>query len=349
MIRINFSNEEIEKLRRGRFEHVDKQVRFKMETLYLKSQQLPHDLICRIMCISKTTLVKYLDEYLNGGIENLHGKNIHSVQSELEKYKDEIEKEFRKNPPPTINEACDRIEKLTGIKRKTTQIRRFLKSIGMRILKVGMIPAKADPDEQKIFKQDKLDPVLEEAKSGRINVFFVDASHFVHGAFLGFVWCFERVFVKAPSGRKRFNVLGALNAVTHQLITVTNDSYINALSVCELLRTIARQVTNCMPITLVLDNARYQKCGIVTEVAESLNIELLYLPSYSPNLNLIERFWKFVKKECLYSKYYEKFAQFRKAIENCISSDFISDKYETLKNLLTLNFQTFEKVQFQAA
>ncbi len=74
----------------------------------------------------------------------------------------------------------------------------------------------------------KLEPRLEKAKSGQRAVFFVDAAHFVLGAYLGFLWCFERLFVKSGAGRQRFNVLGALNAVTHELITVTNDSYINA-------------------------------------------------------------------------------------------------------------------------
>ena len=86
------------------------------------------------------------------------------------------------------------------------------------------------------------------------------------GAFLGFVRCFERLFVRAPSGRKRFNVLAALNAITHEVITVTNDSYINALSVCELLKKLA-DLNLDIPITLVLDNARYQKCQLVQNLA----------------------------------------------------------------------------------
>ncbi len=94
---------------------------------------------------------------------------------------------------------------------------------------------------------------------------------------------------------------------------VTNDTYITADSVCELLRRIAK-LNLGMPITLVLDNARYQKCNIVTALALQLNIELLYLPAYSPNLNLIERLWKFVKKKVLYSKYYPNFSEFRNAI-----------------------------------
>ena len=163
------------------------------------------------------------------------------------------------------------------------------------------------------------------------------------GAFLGFVWCFERVFVRAPSGRKRFNVLAALNAITHEIITVTNDSYINALSVCELLRKLAA-LNLSIPITLVLDNARYQKCQIVQDLAKSLDIELLYLPSYSPNLNLIERLWKFVKKQCLYSKYYENFTLFQEAISTCVENAHITNKKE-LDSLLTLRFQSFKKTQ----
>ncbi|MFM6517755.1 MAG: transposase, partial [Microcystis panniformis] len=118
---------------------------------------------------------------------------------------------------------------------------------------------------------------------GKRAVFFVDAAHFVMGAFLGFVWCFERLFVKSPSGRKRFNVLGALNSITHEVILVTYDTYITATQVCELIEKIAA-LGLIIPITLVLDNARYQKCKIVEELALSLSIELLYLPSYSPNL-----------------------------------------------------------------
>jgi transposase len=212
-------------------------------------------------------------------------------------------------PPASVKEAMAKIEELTGIQRTENRVREFLKSIGMNPRKVGTIPAKADPDEQERFLQEELEPRLDEAKSGQRVVYFVDAAHFVLAPFLGILWCFTRLFIKAPSGRKRFNVLGALNAVTHELTTVTNDTYINAQSFCDLLWCIAR-LNIGVPVTLVLDNVRYQKCKIVWELAESLNIELLYLPPYSPNLNLIERLWKFVKKQCLYSKYYSEFKDF---------------------------------------
>ena len=144
---------------------------------------------------------------------------------------------------------------------------------------------------------DELEPVLREARAASATSYFVDASHFVFGSFLGYVWCFVRLCIRAASGRKRYNVLGAVHAVSHRLIRVANHSYINASSVCDLLRAVA-QASVGRPITLVLDNARYQKCAPGPGLARSLKIHLLFLPSYSPNLNLIERVWKFVKKEC---------------------------------------------------
>ena len=123
----------------------------------------------------------------------------------------------------------------------------------------------------------------------------MDAAHFVFGTFLCCLWSFARIFVRAASGRQRFNVLGAWNAVTRQLVAVTNTTVVNTETMCELLRKIAAMGLTG-PITLVLDNARYQRNAVVQALAKQLGITLMYLPSYSPNLNLIERLWKFIKR-----------------------------------------------------
>lgn len=207
-----------------------------------------------------------------------------------------------------------------------------------------MIPAKADPDKQTAYLAQEIEPRLAEAQAGKRAVFFVDAAHFVLAPFLGFLWSVTRLFMPAPSGRQRFNVLGALNAITHELITVSNDTYITAETVCALLQKLAA-LNLGMPITLFLDNVRYQQCALVTSTAASLHIELCFLPAYSPNLNLIERLWKFVKKQCLYSKYYADFVTFKNAIATCLSETDTKHK-SALDSLLTLNFQTFKKAQF---
>lgn len=207
-----------------------------------------------------------------------------------------------------------------------------------------MAPAKADPQAQKEFLEQEIRPRLDEAQAGKRAVFFVDAAHFVLAPFLGFLWSVVRVFIQAPSGRQRFNVLGALNAITHELATITNDTYITAESVCALLEKIAKLYVG-IPISIFLDNARYQRCALVIEKAKSLKIELCFLPPYSPNLNLIERLWKFVKKKCLYSTYYEKFPAFKAAISKCLEETTTTHKSD-LDSLLTLRFQLFQKAQF---
>lgn len=168
---------------------------------------------------------------------------------------------------------------------------------------------------------------------------FVDAAHFLYGPVLGFVWCLTRLFVAAPAGRKRYNVLAALDAISHRLIRVTNATTVGADAVCELLRAVAGAGLG-RPITMVLDNARYQHTAAVKALAGALGIELLYLPSYSPNLNLIERVWKFVKKEVLASRYLESFGAFTAAIDECL--DHLKTRHkDQMRSLLTLNFQTF--------
>lgn len=206
-----------------------------------------------------------------------------------------------------------------------------------------MIPAKADPEVQAASLQQELEPRLAAAQAGQRAVFFVDAAHFVLAPFLGYLWSLTRLFIQAPSGRQRFNVLAALNAVTHELVTVTNETYITAQTVCTLLERLAA-LNLSLPISVFLDNARYQKCALVRETAARLHIELCFLPAYSPNLNLIERLWKFVKKQCLYSHYYADFASFKAAIVQTLSETDTRHK-SALDSLLTLRFQVFRKPQ----
>ena len=148
------------------------------------------------------------------------------------------------------------------------------------------------------FLESELLPRLEEAGRGERRVFFVDAAHFVPGSFLGMIWSFARIFVPSGAGRQRYNILGAVETRDHDLVTVRNTGSVNSDTVCELLAKIDENHPG-EEITLVMDNARYQRNKKVFAAAADFGIDLLFLPAYSPNLNLIERVWKLVKAKCL--------------------------------------------------
>ena len=347
MTQIIFSFEEVEALAQGRFTHPHPFVRCKMEAVLLKTANLPHQMICQLCGICGNTLRSYLAEYQEGGLEKLQELRYYRPVSQLEEHRELVQAELALHPVATIKQARSRIFELTGLKRGLTQVRGWLRRCGLKRRKVGMVPAKADPKKQAAYLVEKLQPRLQEAQTGQRLVFFVDAAHFVLQPFLGFLWCVKRVFIKAPSGRQRLNVLGALEVVSHRLIMVSNETYITAASVCELLGLIAAEAAG-RPVTIFLDNARYQHCALVESFARQLNLELEFLPSYSPNLNLIERLWKFVKKQCLYSEYYADFAAFKTAILQCLTQTHQRHKAE-LDTLLTLKFQKFEEAQSMPA
>jgi transposase len=192
-----------------------------------------------------------------------------------------------------------------------------------------------------------LRPRLDAAVAGRGHVLFVDAAHCVYGTYLCCLWSILRVFVRAASGRQRFNVLGAWDAVTRAFVSVTNTTVVNTDTMCELLRKIAA-VGLAGSVTVVLDNARYQRNEVVQALAAELSIALLYLPSYSPNLNLIERLWRFLKRKSVYGKYHPNFAAFKGAIEDTLSQ--LTTTYaDPLASLMTLQFQEFDDVSLLAA
>jgi len=185
---------------------------------------------------------------------------------------------------------------------------------------------------------------MQKAKKGSIELLFVDASHFVMGCdYLGYIYGKVRKFVRTFSGRKRYNVLGALNYVSKKLITVTNDAYITATEVCELIRKVSSEYVG-KPIYLVLDNARYQKCESVQALAAELCVSLVYIPPYSPNLNLIERLWKHVKGR-LRTKHYNDFGEFKNKIDSITECTGTSDK-EIIDSLIGDKVQLFDTKVF---
>lgn len=308
-------------------------------TALLLRENIEPATISVIVGVSKRQIYNYRNIYETEGVATLTVDARYRPVSELEPYKDIIKADITAHPVATASEACERIRCITGIKRSPTQVRTFMRRLGFKPLKTAAIPAKADPCAQDEFLKTKLEPRIQQASEGKRTLLFMDAAHFVWQLYVGVLWCIKRIFIPAASGRTRVNVLGAYDPIKNHLIKIVNRSYITSSEVIQLLEHI-RAVYVKQAITIVLDNAKYQRCNAVKEKASALHIELLFLPTYSPNLNLIERLWRFVKKECLYSKYYKTADDFEEAIGNCLCGINTVKKHK-MKTLMSLKFQQF--------
>lgn len=169
---------------------------------------------------------------------------------------------------------------------------------------------------------------------------FLDPMHQIHNNENDYAWQPKGLDgtkqVLANTGRKRLNIIGAINPVSLQPTILLTEDNCSAEVIEAFLEEIKKQYTNAKAICIILDNARYQRSNLVQTTAKFFNIDLLFLPPYSPNLNLIERLWRYFKKEVMKNKYYADYSTF----ENAVETFFIQfeSKKEALKTLLNFKF-----------
>ena len=350
MIDLELTKAQLDELHKEATENPSVRARKKCWVVYLKGYGYAHGAIADLVRVDADTVTKYARKYRDGGLPGLLAEDYRQPGGRLDGSAKRLRDHFEKQPPHTVSQAIEVIERETGVRLKPSAGRAFLRKLGLRFRRCGLVPGKAKDDEKQIqaqqaFHDDQLQPRLEEAKQWQRTVLFVDAAHFVMGAFLGMLWCFVRQLLPSSSGRQRYNVLGAYDPIRHEAVTLTNDTVVNQSTFCALLDKIAScHADTGLPLTLVMDNARYQKCQSVFDKAAALGIELLYLPAYSPNLNLIERLWRFVKKQVLYSTHYDKFATFKESIDACLGD--LGTRFKSkMQTLMTLKFQLYSKTE----
>ena len=178
------------------------------------------------------------------------------------------------------------------------------------------------------------------ALTRRGKVYFLDAAHLLHAAIpsQGWIKRGKTIQLKTNSGRNRLNILGAYSPDERDLISLSGRESCDGERVAQLLQKI-RAANPGKRLLIVLDNAPYNHAEPVVEAAKRLRIELLYLPTYSPNLNLIERFWKFLKRKVARNRYYTTFAEFRTAVQKVLNN--IAAYSDELASLMTERFQLF--------
>ena len=154
MLKIKISEEDLQIMRKARYNEFHPRVAQKMDVVYLKGLGLKNELVSEITGVCGNTLREYLKQYDEGGVARLREVRFYRPSSELREYSGTIEKYFTEHPPRSIGEAAVKIKELTGIERNETQVIKFMKSLNFKFMKVGSVPAKALTEEKKKSKEN---------------------------------------------------------------------------------------------------------------------------------------------------------------------------------------------------
>lgn len=294
--------------------------------------------VSSILMLDEDTLRGYLEKYSEGGLpgllENNHKGGFCRLSSEqLSVLHDELSSKIYL----TTSSIISYVAKKFSVTYSVTGMRDLLHRIGYEYKKPKLVPGNPDLDAQDDFIAYYED--FMENKASDTEVLFVDGVHPEHNTMAAYGWLKrgEKRLLPTNCGRQRLNLHGAINAETYQT-HILESKTINAESTIDLLTMIEQAYPKTNEIHIILDNARYHYSKDVVSFLENSKINLVFLPPYSPNLNLIERLWKFFKKNVLYNTYYKTFDMFRKAAINFFRN--IDQQQKELEQLMSGDFQT---------
>lgn len=291
--------------------------------------------------LDETTIRRYLKEFKASGVDGLledHYSGSESFLSVIQQQ--ELTLYLKEHTLKTVKEVVECTKGKYSMEYSIEGMTHLLHKLGFVYKKTKIIPGKLDPAKQAEFKRQY--QVLKETKNPEDKIYFLDASHPHHNNESSYGWIYkgEDRWIKTNTGRKRVNINGALtlDGLNSPTVITRLEETINADAVILLIKNIEIHQPEGQ-IYLILDNARYNHARKVKSyVKHSRRVHLVFLPSYSPNLNIIERLWLFLHQKILYDKYYETFPEFKIAVVTFLEN--IQQYRKELKTLLTDSFQT---------
>ncbi|OGT92334.1 MAG: transposase [Gammaproteobacteria bacterium RIFOXYB2_FULL_38_6] len=315
----------------------NKKEAYRINALLLLNEGWTYSQISKALLLDEETLRAYVKRYCTGGLLSLlkdrySGSRAKLSQAEIKEFCKYLEDNLHSKAEDIITY----IKKTYGVTYTVSGITDLLHREGFVYKKTKIIPGKADAEKQKAFIEEY--EKLKASMASEDPIYFGDGVHPTHNTEPHYAWIKkgEDKEIRSNTGRERININGAINIETKEAV-VRYDDTLNAQSTIKLLRKIEAKHPLASNIYMIIDNARYYKCHLVKEYLVDSKIKLIFLPPYSPNLNLIERLWKFFRKKVTKGLYHEKFSDFKLACENFFR-DLKRYKPE-LDSLLTENFQ----------
>ena len=333
-----FTNNEIENLQKYRDNQTNTRLKFRFVALLMLAKGICIETISIIIGKSKQAIESWFYLYVNKGIESLDSYDYKPKQPYLTISQiNQVVIWVKFNNPQKTKEIRDYIFEKFNVDYKIESVRVLLQRYGLKIVKPKLIPGDPPSIEEQERFIEKYTKLREEPESKTL---FLDAMHLVHQNIPARCWGdpkYVPVF-HTNSGRKRLNILGAYDPETYSIIHDTDEENCNADRVINFLKHILESYKEAKRIYLILDNARYFHARKVSDwLISQPKLNLVFLPPYAPNLNLIERFWRFAKEKLVKNDYCKEYKKFRAKV-----FQFLSNTRIHKKELIPLMVENFE-------
>lgn len=306
---------------------------------------LSYSTIKTIFGISEDTITRHKARFVNGGIDLLLDNNYKSYTGRLSELElENLDQLLSEKLYSSAKQVAQLIEQEFGMKYSESHVSRILGKLGYVYKKPKQYPAKADVEKQKACAVQIEKQLLESVENKSV-VLFADSVHPLHNTKPDYGWIKkgQDKWLSSNGGRKRYNLTGVINGNKPEQITLVHAKSINEDVIIELLKHVNKRYRHLRKVYIWSDQARYYMSKKVKEwIANQERIVLQYLPPYSPNLNLIERLWKFMRRKVINNIYYEKYEDFVKAIDSFYEN--IKTYKNELRSLITPNFQFFPQL-----
>lgn len=303
--------------------------------------------VASILLLDEITLRRYVEKLKEKGVDGLLEFHYAGGRSQLDiLQQNELKAYLKINTQTRARNVSEYILKTYGIKYSIIGVTKLLHRLNSSYKKPKIVPGKTNLNKQKEFLKQygKIKSKL------KINdqVYFLDSTHPTHNTRPSYGWILKGhendKFIKTNTGRERLNLNGALNLNKHDAVVIEEKTINSSATIHLFKRLIKKHETG--KIYLILDNASHHHSKTVTHwLRKHRRLKTVFLPPYSPNLNLIERLWRFFHMKVTNNHYFETYDEFRKSSLRFFRN---LDYYkEELSTLMTDNFQLIPNLKLQ--
>ena len=289
----------------------DGKVRDRIKAVLLSDEGWTPQQIAKVLLISDQAVRGHIEDYKSH--RKLEPKSGGSIEKLSKRQSEQLESHLEKHTYLYIKDMMSYVQIEFGVTYTIPGLRNWLQRHGFSYKKPSIVPGKANKEQQEkwLKEYEKLRAKLPAGET----ICFIDGVHPTHNVQPAYGWIKKGVRKEIPAntGRARINLSGAIDVTSHKIL-IQEDQTLNAESTIEFFQKIEKAYPDKQKVHVFCDNAPYYRNKKVKKYLELSKIVLHFLPPYSPNLNPIERLWKWMKERVIYNTYYEHFEEFKGAI-----------------------------------